>query len=411
MSQPRPVEPVSHPPVRSAPVARRRWPWIAGLVAIAALAWWLHGGRRTGGPAAGEPIAMQRAAVPVVATTTRQGDMPVYLNGLGSAVAFNTATVKSRVDGYLVTVAFQEGQAVHEGDLLAEVDPRPFQVQLEQAEGALARDRAQLEDARLTLARYAQLRKDGVVSQQEYDDQAAKYGQFEGAIKADQAAIDNARLQLTYSRITAPISGRVGLRRVDVGNVVHGTDTTGVVVITQLQPISVLFTIPEDSLPPVMQKITAGEHLVAEAYDRADQNRIATGELLTADNQIDPTTGTVSLKAIFKNDDGVLFPNQFVNVHLLVDTKHAAVIAPVAAIQRGPKGTYVYVVKGDHTVETRPVTVGPAGRTEAAIESGLVPDETVVVEGVDKLRDGITVQVRAPERAPERNGTTSKPAT
>jgi len=406
MIQPRPIEPVSQPPARRAPVARRRWPWALGLVAIAALAWWLRGGRHAAGPAAGDPIAMQRAAVPVVAATTRQGDMPVYLNGLGSVVAFNTATVKSRVDGYLVTVAFQEGQAVHEGDLLAEVDPRPFQVQLEQAEGQLARDKAQLEDARLTLARYSQLRRDGVVSQQEYDDQAAKYGQFEGSIKSDQAAIDNARLQLTYAHITAPISGRVGLRRVDVGNVVHATDTTGLIVITQLQPISVLFTIPEDSLPTVMPKLTAGERLVAEAYDRADQNRIATGQLLTADNQIDQSTGTVRLKATFQNDDGVLFPNQFVNVHLLVDVKHAAVIAPVAAIQRGPKGTYVYVVKGDHTVETRPITVGPTGRTEAAIESGLAPDETVVVEGVDKLRDGIAVQVRAPER----NGTTPKPA-
>jgi multidrug efflux system membrane fusion protein len=332
--------------------------------------------------------------------------MPVYLTGLGSVVAFNTATVKSRVDGYLVAVAFQEGQFVDAGDLLAEVDPRPFQVQLEQAEGQLARDRAQLEDARLTLARYRQLRTEGVISQQEHDDQVAKYGQFEGAIKADQAAVDSARLQLTYSRITAPISGRVGLRRVDVGNVVHATDASGVVVITQLQPIAVLFTIPEDSLPPVMEKLAAGAHLIAEAYDRADQKRIASGELLTADNQIDQSTGTVRLKAIFHNDDNALFPNQFVNVHLLIDVKQGAVIAPVAAIQRGPKGTYVYVVKPDHTVETRPVTVGPSGRTEAAIESGLAPDETVVVEGVDKLRDGTTVQVRGPER----NGAEPKPA-
>jgi len=291
--------------------------------------------------------------------------------------------------------------------VLAEVDPRPFQVQLEQAQGQLARDRAQLEDARLTLARYRQLRTEGVVSQQEYDDQAARYGQFEGAIKTDEANIDNARLQLTYARMTAPISGRVGLRRVDVGNVVHATDANGVVVITQLQPIAVLFTIPEDSLPPVMQKLAAGEHLTADAYDRADQKKIASGELLTADNQIDQSTGTVRLKAIFQNDDDALFPNQFVNVHLLVDVKRNAVIAPVAAIQRGPKGTYVYVVKADHTVETRSVTVGPSGRTEVAIESGLAADETVVVEGVDKLRDGITVQVRGPER----NGTTAtKPA-
>lgn len=407
MIRPRPIPPQAPEPLRRPTPPRRWWPWLLVLAGVAAaVAYWFHGTRRTTAPSGGEPIAMQRPAVPVVAATARQGDMPVYLTGLGSVVAFNTVAVRSRVDGYLVKVAFREGQFVREGDVLAEIDPRPFQVQLEQAQGQLARDRAQLEDARRTLARYRELRRDGVVSQQEYDDQAARNGQFEGVIKADEAAIDNAQLQLTYARITAPISGRVGLRRVDVGNVVHATDTTGVVVITQLQPIAVLFTIPEDSLPPVMQKLGTGEHLTAEAFDRADQKRIATGELLTVDNQIDQSTGTVRLKAVFQNDDDVLFPNQFVNVHLLVDVKRNAVIAPGAAIQRGPKGTYVYVVKADHTVETRPVTVGPTGRTEAAIESGLAADETVVVEGVDKLRDGITVQVRGPER----NGTSAKPA-
>ncbi len=406
MIQPRPTHPESPERLRWRRAPRRWWPWVAVLAATVAAAYWLHGTRRGPTPAGGEPIAMQRPAVPVVAATTREGDLPVYLTGLGSVVAFNTVTVKSRVDGQLVRVAFQEGQLVREGDLLAEVDPRPFQVQLEQGEGQLARDRAQLEDARLTLARYRQLRREGVVSQQELDDQAAKFGQFEGAIKADQAAIDNAQLQLTYARITAPIGGRVGLRRVDVGNVVHANDQSGVVVITQLEPITVLFTIPEDSLPPVMQKLGAGERLTVEAYDRADQKRIASGELLTADNQIDPSTGTVRLKAIFQNDDGMLFPNQFVNAHLLLEVKHGAVIGPVAAIQRGPKGTYVYVVKPDRTVEARAVTLGPSGRTEAAIDSGLAAGETVVVEGVDKLRDGVTVQVREPER----NGTTAKPA-
>jgi multidrug efflux system membrane fusion protein len=406
MTQPQPIRPESPQPERWPRTPRRRWPWIVGLAATAALAYWLQGAHRSTGPAGGEPIAMPRAAVPVVAATTARADMPLYLTGLGSVTAFNTVTVKSRVDGQLVTVAFQEGQLVREGDRLAEVDPRPFQVQLEQAEGQLARDQAQLEDARLTLARYRQLRREGVVSQQELDDQVAKFGQFDGAIKADQAAIDNARLQLTYSRITAPIGGRVGLRRVDVGNIVHASDQTGLVVITQLQPIAVLFTIPEDSLPPVMQKLAAGETLTVEAYDRADQKRIASGNLLTVDNQIDQSTGTARLKAVFPNDDGVLFPNQFVNVHLLLDVRRAAVIAPVAAIQRGPRGTYVYVVKPDHTVESRPVTVGPSGRTAAAIESGLAPGETVVVEGVDKLRDGMTVQVREPER----DGTTAKPS-
>jgi multidrug efflux system membrane fusion protein len=396
MIEPAPRRPVSPEVEPRLPSPRRRWwPWLAAVAAFAGLAYAVHAVRQPAeSPAGGAPIAVQRPAVPVVTAVTREGDMPVYLTGLGSVAAFNTVTVKSRVDGQLVAIGFEEGQFVHAGDLLAEVDPRPFQVQLEQAEGQLARDRAQLEDARLTLARYRQLRGEGVISQQELDDQAAKYGQFEGAVKADQAAIADARLQLTYARVTAPISGRAGLRRVDVGNVVHATDQNGVVVITQLEPIAVLFTIPEDSLPPVMRKLHAGERLTVDAYDRADQHRIASGTLLTTDNQIDPSTGTVRLKAVFDNDDGVLFPNQFVNAHLLLEVKRGAVIAPVAAIQRGPRGTYVYVVKADHTVETRPVTVGPGGRQETAIESGLAAGEMVVVEGVDKLRDGIAVQPR-----------------
>src|SRR5439155_484336 len=345
---------------------RRWWPWLLALLVLAGGTYWLRatvGDRPT---AAAE--SAKRPAVPVVVATARAGDLPVYLTGLGSVTAFHTVTVKSRVDGQLISVAFREGQLVHEGDLLAEIDPRPFQVQLEQAEGQLARDQAQLEDAKRTLARYRELRAQGVVSQQELDDQAARFGQFEGAIKADQAAIDSARLQLTYARITAPISGRTGLRLVDPGNIVHATDQNGLVVITQLQPIAVLFTLPEDNLPPIMTKLNAGEELATDAYDRSDQHRVASGSLLTVDNQIDQSTGTVRLKAIFQNDDGALFPNQFVNVHLLVDVKRGTVIAPVGAIQRGPRGTFVYLVKADHTAEVRPVTVGPTGRTEASIE-------------------------------------------
>ena len=245
-----------------------------------------------------------------------------------------------------------------------------------------------------------------MVSQQELDDQVAKAGQFEGAIQADQAAIDSAKLQLTYARITAPIGGRTGLRLVDPGNLVHANDANGVVVITQLQPIAVLFTIPEDNLPAIMKKLNAGEQLETDAFDRSDQNRIASGTLLTVDNQIDQSTGTVRLKAVFQNDDGALFPNQFVNVHLLLDVKRGTVIVPVAAIQRGPRGTFAYAVKPDHTVEVRTLTVGPAGRTEAAIESGLAAGDVVVIEGVDKLREGTLVQAREAEH----DGTHSKPA-
>ena len=336
-------------------------------------------------------------SVPVVAAAAREGEMPVYLTGLGSVTAFNTVTVKSRVDGQLVNVAFQEGQFVHQGDLLVEIDPRPFQVQLTQAEGQMARDLAQLRDAQLNLMRYRDLLARELISKQQVDSQAAQVGQYEGAVKMDQGAIDNAKLQLVYSHITAPISGRVGLRLVDAGNMVHASDQNGLVVITQMQPIAVLFTLPEDNLPPVLKKLHAGDPLPVEAYDRAGQTKIATGSLLTVDNQIDQSTGTARLKAVFQNEDNALFPNQFVNVKLLLDVRKGAVIAPLAAIQRGPQGTFVYVVKPDQTVDVRPVTLGPTAGGDAAIDTGLSAGEQVVIEGVDKLRPGSRVQVQAPE--------------
>jgi multidrug efflux system membrane fusion protein len=377
----------------------RRWPWLVTLLLLAGAAYELRATRASRQPAAteapGKPVG---PSVPVVAATAREGDMPVYLSGLGSVLAFNTVTVKSRVDGQLVRVAFQEGQLVHQGDLLAEIDPRPFAAQLAQAEGQLARDQAQLKDAQLNLVRYRELLARQLIAKQQVDDQSATVGQFEGAVRVDQALIDTARLQLEYARITAPITGRVGLRLLDAGNMVHASDPSGLAVITQLQPIAVVFTIPEDDLPPVMKKLTARDPLPVEAYDRANRNHIATGALLTADNQIDQATGTTRLKAIFANEDGALFPNQFVNVRLLLDVRKDAVIVPVAAVQRGPQGTFVYVVKADHTVDVRPVTVGPTTGTDTAIEAGLAPDDAVVVDGVEKLRAGSAVQVRAPER-------------
>jgi len=394
--EPRPVTPVLKPePTPAGPVSRRRWPWIAAAVFVAIVFWRLRGSHETGPSTAGAP-GKGGPAVPVVVATARQGDLPVYLTGLGSVTAFNTATVKSRVDGQIVRIAFTEGQLVHEGDLLAEIDPRPFEVQLTQAEGALARDQALLADAQRSMERFRSLLAQKIVAQQDFDDQAAKVGQYAGAVKADQGAIDDARLQLTYSRVTAPFTGRTGLRQVDVGNVVHANDQTGIVVLTQIQPITAVFTMPEDNLPAIMKRLATGEPLVVEAYDRAGQTKLATGKLLTADNQIDPATGTARLKAVFDNEDGALFPNQFVNVRLELDVRRDAVIAPVAAIQRGPQGTFVYVVQEDKTVAVHPVTVGPTTATDAVFESGVGAGEVLVVDGVDRLRPGSTVQMKTP---------------
>src|SRR3989442_2023974 len=339
----------------------RWWLWILILGVIAVGVWYFRGARSSSQAAdSAAPGAAAKGrggagaggfVVPVIVATAQRGDLPVYFNGLGTVTAFNTVTVRSRVDGQLISVAFKEGQFIHEGDLLAQVDPRPFQGQLAQAQGQLAKDQALRKDAEVNLERFKLLFKEGVIPQQQLDTQAALVGQYDGAITSDQRPIDNARLQLTHSRITAPISGRVGLRLVDAGNIVHANDPNGIVVITQLQPISVLFSLPQDQLPQVSAKLRSGVQLAVEAFDRDNTSKIADGKLLTIDNQIDPTTGTYKLKSIFNNTDNALFPNQFVNVHLLVDTKHNLTILPTAAIQRGPQGTYVYAVGSDNIVK------------------------------------------------------------
>jgi multidrug efflux system membrane fusion protein len=394
------------PPSTARPVQKKSYWWVWVLLLClaggAAYRWYprtTEGQASSGKDGKGDKGAGR--AVPVVASTSRRGDMPVYLQGLGSVTAFNTVTVRSRVDGQIMKIAFTEGQLVKENDLLVEIDPRPFQVMLEQAEGQKARDVALLDNANIDLERYKVLFKQEAIPKQQLDTQIALVAQDTAVIKSDQAAIDNAKLQLVYSKITSPLTGRIGLRLVDQGNVIHATDVNGLVVITQLQPIAVIFNIAEDSLPAVRKKM-ATESLRIDAYDRDLKKKLAQGKLLTIDNQIDQSTGTVRFKGEFANEDNTLFPNQFVNAQLLLDVRRNTVIIPTSAIQHNGPAAFVYVVKADNTAEVRTIVSTLSEGDEASVDTGLEPGENVVIDGVDKLQQGTKVTMRLGDSSPAR---------
>ncbi|WP_246797233.1 MdtA/MuxA family multidrug efflux RND transporter periplasmic adaptor subunit [Burkholderia perseverans] len=397
-------------PQEPPPPRHRRRPVVIGVVAVvvigAALLWWhpwkqsaapagdqaagQAGGRRHGGPA-----AFANQPQPVQVATATRGEMPIVLSALGTVTPLANVTVKTQLSGYLQSVNFTEGQMVKKGDVLAQIDPRPYQVALETAEGTLARDQALLATARLDLKRYQTLVSQDSIAQQTADTQASLVKQYEGTVKTDQASIDSAKLNLTYARVTAPVSGRVGLRQVDPGNYVTAGDTNGLVVITQLQPMSVIFTTSEDNLPPILKQVNAGRTLSVTAYNRNNTVPLETGSLETFDNQIDTTTGTVKLRATFANQGNALFPNQFVNTRLLVDTLHDAVIVPTAAVQTGSIGQFVYIVKPDNTVTVRKVKPGPVDGERTSIAQGVQVGERVVTDGLDRLREGAKITIPA----------------
>ena len=350
--------------------------------------------------AASKAAAKGPPAIPVVATTSRKGDIGVYYSGLGAVTPLATVTVRTRVDGQLMDIRYREGDTVHKGDLLAEIDDRPFQAALTQAEGQLIRDQATLENARIDLVRYQQLAPLKAIPEQQLATQQATVHQDEGVVKLDEGQIESAKVNLVYCKITAPVTGRVGLRLVDPGNIVQAADTNGLVVITQMDPISAIFTISEDQLQAVLKKMAAGQTLQVDAYSRDGSTKLAQGSLTTLDNQIDPTTGTLKLRATFDNSKGTLFPNQFVNVRLLVEEKRGVTLVSNAAIQRNSSATYVYVVQANSTVTVRQITIGTTEGDDSEITSGLVPGEVVVMTGVDKLEEGSKVAAQIPSAKP-----------
>jgi multidrug efflux system membrane fusion protein len=395
-------EPQAAPEKIVARPSRRRWGWrvfwlVILLAAAVELGLWITG-RQSHSPAAPQRAETGATAVQVGVATVTKGDMPVTLDGLGTVTPLATVTVKSQISGHITDIKFQEGQTVQKGDLLAVIDVRPYTIALEQAQATLAHDQALLSDARVDLARYQKLMAEDSVAKQTVDTQRYLVTQDEATVQLDKAAVDNAKLNLDYCHITAPVTGRVGLRQVDVGNYVT-TGNEGIVVLTQMQPITVLFTLPEDDLPAVMKRFQSGAVLPATAFDRSMTTEIATGQLATVDNEIDTTTGTVKLKAQFDNKDDSLFPNQFVNIRLLVNTLTGVPLVPRSAVLHGAPGDYVYFVQPDDTVAIRPVKTGPAQGELISIQSGLAPGERVVVDGTDRLRDGAKINIATASQA------------
>jgi len=433
------------PSSRDAP-ERRAWPSVVVVLVLLVAAafgwwWWQHRaaapagasspgagasspGAGTSSPAAGggapassaarrgPPTGAQRGSeatrvLPVTVVAATRADVPIVRDALGTVTSLRTVVVRAQVDGQLLRVTFREGQLVKAGELLAEIDPRPFEVQLAQAQGQLARDRALLENAKVDLERYRTLVKQDAASAQQLDTQAALVRQYEGTLKTDQAQVDNARLQLGYTRITAPFAGRAGLRLVDPGNLVRAGDTTGLVTITQIQPIGVTFSVAEKDLGPILERYRAGREMQVQALDRDQREVLATGRLTTIDNQIDTTTGTLKMKAEFANADAALFPNQFVNVRVQIDKLRDAIVIPSAAVQRGSPGTYVYVVQAGNTVALRRVPPGPGDGQRPVGRDGGAAGDRAVADGVDTLRAGARVEPidkEAAERAAEQPG-------
>lgn len=382
----------------SPPLSRFRWvPYVAVVVVIAAGVWRFSARNKpSGNHGGGNPPwagTGNNQAIPVRVVKAEKRDLAVHLKAIGTVAPLNTVIVRSRVDGQLMRVIFEEGQHVEKGRLLAEIDPEPYRIRLAEAEGEQRRNLAQLESARADLRRLQQLFEKKLVTTQEMEAQQALVREHEGTLAADEAAVANARLQLGYTRIEAPISGRLGLRRVDAGNLIRANDTEGLVTITQTQPIAVMFTVPEVDLPKVLEPLRAGRQLPAEAWDRGERRRLATGELKTVDNQIELATGTLRLKAEFANEDEALFPNQFVNVRLRVRVLDDALVIPAATVQFGSRGTYVFVVNDKNKVNVREVTLGPADGLLQAVDSGLQAGDAVVLEGIDRLREGRNVVV------------------